>query len=194
MSVCLFVCLGVRPNLSHLKSNRDEIWNVPELWPRKCRGQTNFLIVWTAEELESFYIIVNILANFNPNVMKFKIYMPEILTLLLILFSVESHGVVINYTLFNYSNYKFFHKNEITIFLFSKVDPAIRIEKCSPPWLFKLDTVSEIMLSRTSRSTYSFKEQWGYWKQFTLLYVWIKIVVWSSELNLIINSLRDKRN
>ena len=76
--------------------------------------------MWTAEELESFYIIVNILANFNPIVMKLNIYMPEILTLLLTLFSVESHGVVINYTLFNYLNYKNLHKNEITIFFNSQ--------------------------------------------------------------------------
>ena len=124
MSVCFFVCLGVRPNLSHLKSDLDEIWNVRTGWPPKCRGQTNFLIVWTAEELESFYIIVNILANFNPIVMKFKIYMPEILTLLLILFSVESHGVVINYTLINYLNYKYLHKNEITIFLILESRPS----------------------------------------------------------------------
>ena len=79
--------------------------------------------MWTAVLIRSFYCFYNsfkIYANLNMIFLKFSIKVLAELQWKINIFVFKSRELVINYTLINYLNYKYLHKNEITIFFNSQ--------------------------------------------------------------------------
>ena len=94
-----------------------------------------------------------IYANLNMVFLKFSTKVLAELQWKLNIFVLKSREVVINYTLINYLNYKYLHKNEITIFFILKSRPSNTNWKVfTSMFIWVRDNVAEIILSRTTPS------------------------------------------